>query len=519
MTRSIDPRRLNPDAHYFLDYIEHRASATDLFQHTLESASLLAEARQSSPTPQVRLDVCDTLLTYNRRLDASDETLASIHQLRDPRALCVIGGQQACFLGGPLFVIYKIASVIRTAQWMSSRLHVPVVPMFWLASEDHDFEEINHTRWLDPSGTLQTLHFEWEHQGQAIETLPITSAVRHAFDELKQRIPFQQARDASLFSPEDGDDYCSWHARIWSRMFSQHGLILVEPRVLRPLATSFFSHCLSEARSIRDALKRGASALEDRGYSIPLNPERAGTLFTLSATSKRQRVEQPDSAEATRATAHSATLYSTDAALRPLLADSLLPNVANVLGPSELQYHAMLRWLYEQWDIPQPLAIPRHGATVISSEESRLLANAELDIAQLLEPQFAPVESVKHLVPTDHTVTFEQAGIRVEEALHPLKEHLSQLDPGLEARWRQTLDQVKHQLDRLEDRAMRVELARRGISVKQLTHLVSLVRPMGKPQERILSCFSFIAAFGVEWIHDMTERGESDRFEHRFITL
>ncbi|MBE0634709.1 bacillithiol biosynthesis BshC, partial [Candidatus Bipolaricaulota bacterium] len=101
----------------------------------------------------------------------------------------------------------------------------------------------------------------------------------------------------------------------------------------------------------------------------------------------------------------------------------------------------------------------------------------------------------------------------------PLKEHLSQLDPGLEARWHQTLEQAQHQVDRLQDRAMRAELARRGISVKGLSNLKPLLYPMGKPQERVLSSFSFIARFGVEWIHDMIARGEPDRFEHQLVIL
>ena len=512
MTQAINPRVLYSQSPFFLDFIEGTKAAMEFFEHSISSVHRLGEARQTHLTQHARSEVCDALLEYNQTLDASADAMRNIERLRDPKALCVIGGQQAGFLGGPLFVVYKIVSIIRTAAWLSDYLNVPVLPVFWLASEDHDFAEINHTRWLDDSGAIRTISFDWNGQGRPLEQLPLIEAAQRAFDEASKKIPFSKASDAAIFSSMEDDTYCTWHARMWSRLFSHDGLIIVEPRVLRPLANPFFMRALSEPDVIQAALAESASQFEKQGYAVPLDLSHSGGLFGFTENGIRQRIEESS-------TESNLITYSTDAALRPLLADSLLPTIANILGPSELAYHAMLLPLYRQWEIPQPLAIPRQGATIISKADFELLGGLEIEISEALRPQFNPTDIAKQMASDELATEFVAAQERLEKALLPLKDYLIKLDPGLEARWRQSVDQASHQVERLEERAIRAEFSRRGVSVKNAQRLKPLLRPMEKAQERILSAFSFIAKFGVEWIHEMIARGEPDRFEHQLIVL
>jgi len=283
------------------------------------------------------------------------------------------------------------------------------------------------------------------------------------------------------------------------------------------LAKPFFVRALIERSVIHECLSKGADKLRERNFPIPLDPDHSGTLFDISKGWKRRRIEPSPTASAQDTIDVVPERLSTDAALRPLLADSLLPTVANILGPSELAYHAMLLPLYQQWGIPQPLAIPRQGATVITHAESKLLEDADLPLSAALDSDFSPVNVMKQLASHELDNAFSKAQVRLEDALHPLKDYLSSLDPGLEARWRQTVDQAKHQIDKLEDRAIRAELARRGIPVRQLRNLKPRLRPMEQPQERILSAFSFVAKYGVEWFEDLIAHGEPTRFKHQLI--
>ena len=257
------------------------------------------------------------------------------------------------------------------------------------------------------------------------------------------------------------------------------------------------------------------------GYPVLLEPTQAGRLFRIDGEGFRLRIDATPGVDS----ADTSPTYSADAALRPILADSLLPTIANVLGPSELAYHAMLRPLYEHCSVPQPLAIPRQGATLLPRKKLDLLTDFGLDLSQVLQPTFKTSDVAKAAASETLQSEFADARDRMEEALVPLKDTLSQLDPGLEIRWRQTVDQAQHQLERLEDRAIRADLARRGLSVKNLQSLKPLLFPMEKPQERILSGFSLIARYGVQWIHDMIgcrepiRLDEPPRFEHQLIAL
>ncbi|MBU1049862.1 bacillithiol biosynthesis cysteine-adding enzyme BshC [Candidatus Bipolaricaulota bacterium] len=516
MPHTIDPHTLYSDAKFFLDYIEANKQTADFFQHSGTSLFRLAEARETLFSPQTRAEVCDALLGYNQWIDAPDAARQNVQRLRDPKALCVIGGQQAGFLGGPLFVLYKIASIIRTAAHLSEQLNLPVVPVFWLASEDHDFAEINHMRWMDESGALRTISFDWEGEGRPIESLPITAAVSQAYREANEKMTFSVASDSDLFSPVEGDNYCTWHARVWSRLFAKHGLILVEPRVLRSAATPLFQRVLAERVEIQHGLTDSSIRLRNLGYPVPLDPNRSGTLFEiLEDSGMRQLLTQEIATFASQPN----RIFSSDAATRPLIVDSLLPTIANILGPSELAYHAMLRPLYEQWDIPQPLAIPRNGATVIPARGLQSLTDWGIDVAAMLLPNFNPADIVKNAASENLRSQFTAARDRIGDALMPLRSFLAQIDPGLETRWHQTVDQARYQVDRLEDRAIRADLARRGLSVKALQNLKPWLLPMDKPQERILSAFSFIARYGIKWIDDMIAHGELHRFEHQLIVL
>jgi len=342
MIERIAPRLLHPESRFFLDYIGGEQSALRAFEYAPNALTAAAEARRSFRFP--REELAARLRDYNAKLTNSSLVHASIEALADPTTLCVIGGQQAGFLGGPLFTVYKVVSVLRAAAWLSDRLKARTVPIFWLASEDHDFTEINRARFLNASGDLQTISFEWEGRGRPIEHLPITSQVRTAMDDALALFSENRTTARDLFLPDASDDYAAWHARIWSRLFADSGLVLVEPRTVRAMAGPFFSRALAAAEEITSSLSERVAELRQAGYAAPIDPERAGGLFTFAEGGRRVRIDVPS--DHVDLAAGSPEAYSPDALLRPLLVDSLFPTAVNVLGPSEIAYHSLLRPLY-----------------------------------------------------------------------------------------------------------------------------------------------------------------------------
>jgi bacillithiol biosynthesis cysteine-adding enzyme BshC len=515
MNTQIDPRLIYSGHPLFLDYVSQRESALRLFHRAPSDFEASAAARSRTPAP--RQEIANVLRPYNERLGASAASLSNIAALSDRSTLCVIGGQQAGFLGGPAYTLYKILTVIHTAVKIEADLEVRVVPIFWLATEDHDFTEVNRARFLDKDGSLRTVSFEWSERGLPIESLPITPELLNAADEALGLIPDETREVRDLFSPGADDDYSTWHARIWSRLFADEGLVLVEPRIIRPLAGRFYGGALARSDEVAAAIRDGAEAVRASGYDPSLDPERVGRVFHIDASGRRGRIDDPT--PHVKAALATPDAYSTDVALRPILADALLPTVASVLGPSEIAYHAMLLPLYRLFETPQPVFVPRCGYTLLSGAEAELLKRLDLSIEIALSAEFDPKASLSEASSPQLRDAFAETRQKADSVLCDLLPSLSDLDPGLKARWRQTSDHVGQAIDRLEERAVRADLARRGLSSKGLHALITSLRPTGKPQERALSFVHFAARFGLEWIRHLPGPELPGRFAHYAVTI
>jgi len=506
--QGVDPDLIYPDSRLFLDYVGHREELCALFERGPAAFQEVAELRAQQEFQWDSL--CNALADYNGSLGASEPSLANIERLRTSGSLCVITGQQAGFLGGPAYTAYKILTAIRLARRLTIDLGVPVAPIFWLASEDHDFTEINRVRWMAADGALRTASFDWEDKGRAIEALPLTDDVRAAASEVAEALDYSPDI-AALLAPTEDDDYARWHARIWSRLFGDDGLILVEPRVIRHLAAPFFQDVLAQRDAIRAGLEETTRQLGALGYEPALDPQLAGRPFVLSPTGSRVRSDAAGS--------DPSAIYSADAALRPVLADSLFPTVASVLGPGEIAYHAQLRPIYQSLGVAQPVFVARHGYTLVAESDAELLDRLEIPLASALDPSFDLQPLLDARVPDALQTAFTDARSSVRDALSPLQPVVRTADPGLEARWRQVADRADREIAQLQDRVARAELARAGISVRRLRAAIGTLRPGDRPQERALSLVHFLARYGVQWLHQLPGAEHPERFSHYVVMI
>ena len=225
-------------------------------------------------------ELADILVRYNGELGAPESTLAGAAAMADADTCCVHTGQQAGFMGGPAYTLYKIVTAIRLAHRYQEELGCRCVPVFWLASEDHDLGEINHAHYLAADGSVGRVRFDWDGEGRSISELPVTPEVQQAaarFFESQQCGPFEDyARE--LFMPRGGGFARSLAAAL-ARLFGDHGLVVLEPHLLRPLFPEFFARALALGPEVKRTLEQAAAALAGDGYPVPLDPARAGTLF------------------------------------------------------------------------------------------------------------------------------------------------------------------------------------------------------------------------------------------------
>jgi bacillithiol biosynthesis cysteine-adding enzyme BshC len=501
----------------YLDYVAGRGEALGFYSHSPSSFEEALKARKGYRYP--RQEVVRLLTTYNARLGAHTCAMENIAALDSPAAFCVVSGQQAGFLGGPAYTAYKIVTSIRLAEHLAQTLSVRVVPIFWLASEDHDFGEVNHADLLRDDGQVGRVSFRWHDEGRPIADLPLTKDVKQAYDTYFQTLPqgpfFSQVKE--WFDPTDKDSYVEWDARVWARLFSQRGLVLVEPRTLRPPAGDFIRFALGQSEEIRRRLDEVSQRLTEAGYRPALDSEQAGYLYTFDQDGRRVRVSDPG--ERLAQSEFDPRQYSTDAALRPLFADAMLPVIASVLGPGETAYQGMLRPLYDLFEVPQPVLFPRKSYTVADQRQVERLAQYGTTVAQVLTEQMDADEVFSNLVPAAEEEMFDSASRDIQAALAPLRDYLADIDPSLERTWTQTLINATRNLDKLKERAIRARLGRQGLSKGNLQGLKNALLPKGLLQERVYPLPHLLNQYGPELLDVLLGAGELDCHSHHVLTL
>lgn len=516
---TLDPRELPAatGSKLYFDYIAASDQALDFYSFRLLDWDGSFARRREHVYP--RLAVSRQLAAYNAGLGVDARARANIDALSEPDTFCVITGQQAGFMGGPAYTAYKIITAIRLAEYLADTWGTRVIPIFWLASEDHDLNEINHTYLIKSDGEIGRVRFGWNEQGRPIVDLPVGDEVRRAFDEywrLAAPGPFT-ALSREAFSLRAGEGFCPWQARVWSQLFSSRGLVVVEPQVVRPAVPDFFVSALEWALQIQNRLRDVSRRLVESGYHAAITSEDAGSLYTFDGGGRRVRVRDPDAR--IQDAAQNPVRYSTDAALRPLLADTALPVVASVLGPGEIAYQGMLKPLYELFGLPQPVLYPRHSYTIVSRLEAERLAAYQMHVREVLAGQLDGDAVLARLVPENERALFGAAEGDLEAALLPLRAYVEGIDPSLARTWSQTVRRSVDSLAKLQQRAARARVARSGFSKLELRRIQNALLPRSRLQERVLPFTHLYSRHGPALVDRLYAAGELGDFGHHVLEM
>ncbi|MCG2767182.1 MAG: bacillithiol biosynthesis BshC, partial [Anaerolineae bacterium] len=288
-------------------------------------------------------------------------------------------------------------------------------------------------------------------------------------------------------------------------------------RILRDGATDFFTYAIEKTNDVAHRLADVSQRLVVAGYKPWLTPAQSGRLFTLDRMGRRVRTD--DSQEDLRRVREHPELYSTDAALRPLFADSMLPVIVSVLGPGETAYQAMLRPLYDLFDLPQPLLFPRKSYTIVAQSEAERLGRYGVAVADVLTERLEVDAVMRGLTQPEELEMFDSASRGLKAALSPLRSYVEDVDPTLGKSWAQTLARSQNDLDKLAARVARARLSRLGLSRGEVRALSNSLLPRGRLQERVFPLPHFLNRYGTELLEELLSAGRLDDFTHHVLTL
>jgi uncharacterized protein YllA (UPF0747 family) len=325
----------------------------------------MTEGRRAFEQPeQLRPEIAAALRDYAERFSPPPEVEAALADFEQPGTMAIVTGQQPGLLGGPLYTFHKIATALRLAEQLREQEDAPrIVTIFWNHSEDHDWAEANHTWLVNQAFDVQRVRLSLPSTGRPLDDLGLEKELAHALAEARDLLPKTDhfLRETALFQLHaDKETLAEQLSRQLFEHFGDQGLLILEPQILPESAREVVAGFHERSERVRGVLKSSAGELLDRGFDVTVDPE---TAFTFHIPGGGKRSAVPDGAPLPEGGRLSPGVLH-----RNLWQDSILPTLAFVAGPGEIQYLALTGGMYGEFGVPRPPLVPRASLTHVDSK-------------------------------------------------------------------------------------------------------------------------------------------------------
>src|ERR1700719_389061 len=532
---SIPFRRLPHQPKLFVRLIDDYSSVKQFYAHPPNMDAVKEVASSLDYPAERRREVATILREQNAAFGASAATASNLEKLQRG-AVAVVSGQQVGLFGGPAYAVYKALTAIRLAEELSEA-GIPAVPIFWMATEDHDLDEVRHVTWFN-SGEL--VRFELrasEEVGRPVGQVQLGPAidphVKRAVDLLSG--PASETLALILqrsYRPEE--TYGSSFGKLFSQLFAEQGLILLDPldARLHRVAAPLYKKALQDRDELNDNLLQRGRELESAGYDVQVKVTAKSTvLFTI-----RDGVRQPVVAsnshfksgdatwtrdEALRLVDTAPETFSANALFRPVVQDFLLPTVAYLGGPAEIAYFTQSSVIYEHMLGRMPVVLPRAGFTILDAKAEKLLQKYGLCIENLWAgPQELRRKMESVSVPEALAQGFDRDKTEMERTLAELGSQIEKLDATLAGAVSTARNKIGFQLEKLRRKTGRALDQKSGLLAEHERFLENLLYPDKQLQSRELCFLPFLARWGMEGLSELQKLSGSDTLgEHRIVRI
>lgn len=453
-------------------------------------------------------------------------------RLREPGALAVTTGQQPGLLTGPLYTIYKALSTAALARILERQWQRPVVPLFWIAGDDHDFAEAAQASWIAGDGTLRSVYLPARPADAPLTPMYrelLGPGIEDVLRTLGDDLPASEFRDWTLgwlrrhYRPEA--TVAAGFAGALAELLAAAGVGCLDsshPAVKRAAARHLV-RALGLARELDRDLGDRADELRVAGQDSGVPVGEGATLVMLEGAQGRDRLVTSDGEFVTRRSRETYSLQalqrlaaaeperlSPNVLLRPVIESALLPTVAYLAGPSELAYLSLTLPVYERMRIPRQPAVPRWSGILVDPRVERVLQKFRLELSELLEPPGSlEARLVRSQLPDDAVATLANLRSAVEAGYEDLGQSAAEIDPTLVRPVQGTKHQALAGLRDIEKKLVQHLKRRREIELNQIARARTIIFPDNKAQERVLTVAPFLARYGPGLIAELGEAIES----------
>jgi bacillithiol synthase len=534
---AIDLAELLPPHHLLRDVTSDAALGREIFGTAPDRmAEHLEDVRLRYRTG--REAVAAVLRRSHARLGASAATLENLDRLTRPDTFVVIGGQQPGLLTGPLYTIYKAISIIKLAEELRRQFPYEFVPLFWNASDDHDWAEVNHTYLIGGDGRLQRLEYPLDRQfaGRSVGEIPLDRGALTVIQQVSGLLTGQgfaeEVEGLLLETAEVSSTFGEWFSRLMLILFHRYGLIVVEPGLpdLKRLAIPLFEQALEAPLAPSQLANAAGDALEGRGYQRQIHKDPALCSFFLRENGRREAVRYVRGAFHVGSQTYSKAelkcmlddnpeRFSPNALLRPVMSEFLFPTAAFIGGAGELNYFAQTRGIYQYFDVPMPVPHLRLGCTLIEPSTARILEKYDLPLLALRDPDRMLTEWIRARADIASPQLWQGLREQVYRPFADLKGAVRAIDPTLETSLEGTLNYMMVRIGRFEKKLVRHLKKAEHLTATQLRQAAEALFPGRGFQERTFNGLSYLSRYGMDFIETLVEAVPESYGKHYMVEL
>jgi bacillithiol biosynthesis cysteine-adding enzyme BshC len=526
---SVDIRRFPWIRKLAADYAFQFSSLAPFFSGNPSSPGSWSAAIASAQAyPRPRAELSGILAKQLARRQAPAPARDAAARLADPRTVAVVTGQQAGLFGGPLYTLLKGLSAVRLAARVSQEQQVPAVAVFWVESEDHDWEEVGSCSVLDaefrrhvitlppPAGAGQT----------PIGMVTLGDEIAAAIEELAATLPateftasvLEDLRKAYRPGVSMSDAFARW----MDGLLGDLGLIVFDcaDNAAKPLASRIFAHEVTHPGKTWELAVEAGHRLTASGYhaQVDASAQASAALFRLNGA--RTAIAATDAAGLEHDARTRPETFSPNVLLRPIVEDTLFPTVCYVSGPNELAYLAQLRQVYEHFGVPMPLVFPRASATILDSASARFLAKHNLPFEALQARDESALNRVLAAsLPGAVDLALTEAEDAVAQKMAAIIAAVPAVDATLEGAAKSTLGKLQHDLSALRGKIISAAKKRDETLRRQFSRAQAQAFPDGIPQERAVGGVALLNRYGPALVQRLIQELPLDLGRHWVLTL
>jgi len=473
-------------------------------------------------------------MEFNAPFNPGKQTIENILSLRREQVFTIVTGQQLCLFGGPLYTLFKTLSVISISAHLRQQAGLHVVPVFWMADEDHDYDEIRFSDIPGKNHSLEHITLGSDHSPQAAAGKRVLDEeLSGVLDQLAgangKRAVVTQDLLKLLSDWQPGRQWKEAFGRMMLRLFGHHGLVLAgsENKAIKEAVAPVLDKTLQHHSRINELISTQTRKMAESyhaqaattGSHLFWHDERMGRTkldFSPDGWTLPPDNQQLDPQQAAVAVAENNSYHrlSPNVFLRPVLQEYLLPNLAYVGGGAELAYHGQLKPLFEFFGLPMPLLLPRLSATVVEPAIQKAMKAFDFELTDYRRPAR---ELHREWAETSSAYLLEDEFTRWQGQLNQLfedrNEYIKSIDETLTTSAESTKVRMRHELDTLRTKVVRAVKLKEKTQVGRITRVHNSLFPQEVLQERKMGFIYLYAAYGPEFADKLLEQMSENPLE------